>query len=150
MKNNRQSKILDIIKNTEIETQEELAEHLVNIGIKVTQATISRDIKELRLVKIMAKSGKYKYAANDNDNYAFSDRFIRIFSESILSVEHANNLVVIKTLSGSANAATEALDSMNMPEIIGTLAGDNTILIVAKSEKDVNSILKKINDIKRR
>lgn len=149
MKNNRQSQILDIIKNNEVETQEELAELLYNKGIKVTQATISRDIKELRLAKTMSSNGKYMYIVNEKEQYAFSDRLIRIFSESILSVDHANNIIVIKTLSGSANVAGEAIDSLKWPEIVGSMAGDNTIFLVVRNVKDVDSVLLRINKLKR-
>ena len=130
MKSVRQEMILEIIDSMEIETQEELAKELKQRGIRVTQATVSRDIKELRLLKVLSVNGGYKYATADQNEKGSTDRFIRIFSESVLSVAAAGNLIVIRTLSGSANAAGEAVDSLKWPEILGTLAGDNTLLVV--------------------
>ena len=134
MKSVRQVAILDIIEKQDVETQEELADALRAQGIKVTQATVSRDIKELRLLKVLTPSGAYKYATADKAENGLSDRFIRVLAESMLSVAVSGNLVVVKTLSGSANVAAEALDSLHWPEILGSLAGDNTILLVIRAE----------------
>ena len=136
MKTVRQVAILDIIEKQEIETQEELASSLNARGIRVTQATVSRDIKELRLLKVLTPSGKYKYATGDQADNNLTDRFIRMLAESLLSVSSANNLIVVKTLSGSANVAAEALDSMHWPEVLGTLAGDNTVLLIIRSNEE--------------
>ena len=136
MKTVRQVAILDIIEKQEIETQEELASALNARGIRVTQATVSRDIKELRLLKVLTPSGKYKYATGDQADNNLTDRFIRMLAESLLSVSSANNLIVVKTLSGSANVAAEALDSMHWPEVLGTLAGDNTVLLIIRSDEE--------------
>ena len=141
MKSVRHSMILDIIAQHNIETQEDLADHLQRLGINVTQATVSRDIKELRLLKVLSDNGGYKYATAEHAEQGVSDRFIRIFSESVLSMASANNLIVIKTLTASANAAAEAIDSLKWPEIVGTLAGDNTIFVVVQSDDDVESVL---------
>ncbi len=141
MKSQRHTIILDIIGNKDIETQEELAEELRRHGVNVTQATVSRDIKELRLLKVLSEKGGYKYATADLAEKGLSDRFIRIFSESVLSMTSANNLIVIKTLSGSANAACEAVDGLRWPEVVGTLAGDNTLLVIAKSEDVVGEVM---------
>ena len=130
MKTVRQMAILDIIAKQDVETQEELAEALRDRGIQVTQATVSRDIKELSLLKVLTPSGSYKYATADKAENGLSERFIRMLAESLLSVAASNNLIVVKTLSGSANVAAEALDSLHWPEILGTLAGDNTVLTV--------------------
>lgn len=140
MKSMRHNLILEIIESKDIETQEELAEELKRRNIKVTQATVSRDIKELRLVKALADGGKYKYATVERAEKGMSDRFIRILSESVMSIESAGNLMVIKTISASASAAGEAIDSMKWPEVLGTIAGDNTILIIARSEAAVESL----------
>ena len=140
MKSMRHNIILEIIESKDIETQEELAEELKRRNIKVTQATVSRDIKELRLVKALADGGKYKYATVERAEKGMSDRFIRILSESIMSIESANNLMVIKTLSASASVAGEAIDSMKWPEVLGTISGDNTILIIARSEAAVETL----------
>ena len=136
MKNARQTAILSIIEQYDVETQEELAGRLKDMGIVVTQATVSRDIKELRLLKVLSATGSYKYATADKAEHGLSERFVRMFKDSVLSIAHAGNLVVIKTLSGSANVAAEAIDSMHLPEIMATLAGDNTVFVVVQNEAD--------------
>ena len=147
MKTVRQVAILDIIEKQEIETQEELASALNARGIRVTQATVSRDIKELRLLKVMTPSGKYKYATGDQADNNLTDRFIRMLAESLLSVSSANNLIVVKTLSGSANVAAEALDSMHWPEVLGTLAGDNTVLLIIRSNEETITVTSRIREM---
>ena len=147
MKTVRQVAILDIIEKQEIETQEELASALNARGIRVTQATVSRDIKELRLLKVLTPSGKYKYATGDQADNNLTDRFIRMLAESLLSVSSANNLIVVKTLSGSANVAAEALDSMHWPEVLGTLAGDNTVLLIIRSNEETITVTSRIRDM---
>ena len=147
MKTVRQVAILDIIEKQNIETQEELAEALRLRGIRVTQATVSRDIKELRLLKVLTPSGAYKYATADKAENGLSERFIRMLAESLLSVASSNNLIVVKTLSGSANVAAEALDSLRWPEILGTLAGDNTILLIIRSEADVPAVQTRLQEM---
>lgn len=143
----RQVAILDIIEKQEIETQEELASALNARGIRVTQATVSRDIKELRLLKVLTPSGKYKYATGDQADNNLTDRFIRMLAESLLSVSSANNLIVVKTLSGSANVAAEALDSMHWPEVLGTLAGDNTVLLIIRSNEETITVTSRIREM---
>lgn len=147
MKTVRQVAILDIIEKQEIETQEELASALNARGIRVTQATVSRDIKELRLLKVLTPSGKYKYATGDQADNNLTDRFIRMLAESLLSVSSANNLIVVKTLSGSANVAAEALDSMRWPEVLGTLAGDNTVLLIIRSNEETITVTSRIREM---
>lgn len=147
MKTVRQVAILDIIEKQEIETQEELASALNARGIRVTQATVSRDIKELRLLKVLTSSGKYKYATGDQADNNLTDRFIRMLAESLLSVSSANNLIVVKTLSGSANVAAEALDSMHWPEVLGTLAGDNTVLLIIRSNEETITVTSRIREM---
>jgi arginine repressor len=148
MKSARQSTILEIISKADVETQEELAEELGKMNITVTQATVSRDIKELRLVKVQStKTGLYKYATSEHGESGLSDRFIRMFAESVLSVAHSGNMIVVKTLSGSANVAAEAIDSMRWPEILGTLAGDNTIFMVVRSNNEVQAVVDRISEI---
>ena len=136
MKNARQTAILSLIEQYDIETQEDLAARLREMGIVVTQATVSRDIKELRLLKVLSSKGGYKYATADKAEHGLSDRFVRMFKDSVLSIAYANTIIVIKTLSGSANVAAEAIDSMRLPNILGTMAGDNTILAVAVNEAE--------------
>ena len=147
MKSVRQVAILDIIDKQDVETQEELADALRAQGIKVTQATVSRDIKELRLLKVLTPSGAYKYATADKAENGLSDRFIRVLAESMLSVAVSGNLVVVKTLSGSANVAAEALDSLHWPEILGSLAGDNTILLVIRAEGESPQVVQRIQEL---
>ena len=147
MKTIRQVAILDIIEKKDIETQEELANALRERGIKVTQATVSRDIKELRLLKVLTPAGVCKYATADKAENGLAERFIRMLTESVLSVTSSNNLIVVKTLSGSANVAAEALDSLLWPEILGTLAGDNTILLIIRSNEDVPGVTARIKEL---
>ena len=138
MKTVRQVAILDIIEKQEIETQEELASALNARGIRVTQATVSRDIKELRLLKVLTPSGKYKYATGDQADNNLTDRFIRMLAESLLSVSSANNLIVVKTLSGSANVAADA--SLTTAALLAALGpalkspGEAPVLLVASPQ----------------
>ena len=141
----RHNKILELIEDHEIETQEKLVSMLKESGYEVTQATISRDIKELQLVKTLAPGGKYKYTAATKINATVSDRFKKIFRETIKSVDSSGNIIVIKTLSGCASAAAEALDTLDMPHTVGTLAGDNTIMLVADDPSNVPWLIQKLN-----
>ena len=140
MKSKRQNKIIEIIENNEVETQEELVALLNEAGYKVTQATISRDIKELHLIKVQSSSGAYKYADNKKNRGNDMDVLMRIFRDTVLSIDRAMNLVVIKTLTGSANAAAEVVNSFHYNGILGTLAGDNTIFIATTSEQAADDI----------
>lgn len=145
MKSARHNLILEIIETMDIETQEELAEELKRRGVRVTQATVSRDIKELRLLKVLSESGGYKYATVERAEKGMNDRFARILAESIVNIESVNNLVVINTLTASANAAGEAIDSMKWNEVLGTIAGDNTLLIIARSNEAVETLIERLN-----
>lgn len=147
MKNARQTAILSIIEHNDVETQEELAGKLRDMGIVVTQATVSRDIKELRLLKVLTPAGSYKYATADKAEHGVSERFVRIFIDSVLSINASGNIIVIRTLSGSANAAGEAIDNMRWPEILGTISGDNTLFVVVRSEGEVASVVERFRDI---
>ena len=144
MKSMRQNEIIELISSADIETQEELAEALRRKGYQVTQATVSRDIRELRLIKVSTKSGGYKYAKPVRHEVAVSERLTRILADALIHVETAANLVIVKTLSGSANVAAEALDNLGWQEIIGTIAGDNTIFIAAKSSDEADVITARI------
>ena len=144
MKSNRQNEITEIISTVDIETQEDLAEALRARGYQVTQATVSRDIRELRLIKVASKSGGYKYARPVRHEAAVHERLTRILADSLVNVETAGNLVVVKTLSGSANVAAEALDNLGWAEIIGTIAGDNTIFIATKHENEAEALTGRI------
>ena len=133
MKFQRQAKILDIIEHNEIETQEELSVRLCALGYDTTQATVSRDIKELRLVKTLSSSGKYYYTTSAKEaESSFSGRLKNIFRECVTSIESAQNMVVIKTLPGLAQAAAMAIDSMRIEQVIGTLGGDDTVFVVMR------------------
>ena len=150
MKSKRHDRILEIIKYKDIETQEELAEELKASGFDVTQATVSRDIKLLKLIKVQGKSGKYKYTTPVTDRNNLTDKLTSILKNSILHVENVDNFVVVKTISGSAAAAAEALDTLDLEDIAGTIAGDNTFFIlvrrVNKAEEIVNRLRKMINE----
>lgn len=149
MKSIRHAMILEIIENMEIETQGDLADELNRHGVKVTQATVSRDIKDLKLVKVISESGGYKYALPDRKEKGINDRLIRIFSESVLSVTAAENIVVLKTLTGSASAAAETVDSLHWPEIVGTLAGDNTIFVVVQNKETVDDVVNRFRALQK-
>ncbi|MDO5548068.1 MAG: arginine repressor [Eubacteriales bacterium] len=133
MKFQRQAKILDLIEHNEIETQEELSEKLCSLGYDTTQATVSRDIKELRLVKTLSATGKYYYTTSAKEaESSFSSRLRNIFRECVTSIESAQNMVVIKTLPALGQAAAMAIDSMKIPNVVGTLGGDDTVFIVMR------------------
>lgn len=144
MKIERHSRILEIINSYEIETQEELALELEKIGMDVTQATVSRDIKELKLIKVLSESGKYKYATIANTSAVVSDKLINIFSQTVIQIDYVQNFVVIKTLSGSASAAAEAIDSLNFDGVVGSIAGNNNIFIMTRSEEKAFSLVNKL------
>ncbi len=147
MKIKRQDEILRIISSDDIETQEELVNSLRAIGYKVTQATVSRDIRELRLIKVAAKGGGFKYAKPEKHEIAVSERLTRILTDSLVHVDSSGNIIVVKTLSGSANVAAEALDNLGWAEILGTIAGDNTIFVVVRDETEAAEISDRIRNL---
>lgn len=147
MRISRQNKILELIENYEIETQDKLASLLRDFGYEVTQATISRDIKELQLIKILSSTGKYKYAASTNHEGPVSDRLSNIYRETVKSTAYSGNIVLLKTLSGCAAAAGEALDSMGLPHIIGSVAGDNTLMFVIDDPENSPKVVDILNDM---
>ncbi|HIT36670.1 MAG TPA: arginine repressor [Candidatus Faecousia intestinavium] len=133
MKAKRQAKILEIISTTNVETQEQLLQALQEAGFTSTQATISRDIKELRIVKELTTFGIYRYTTSSREvPSTFSDRLNTIFRECVTSYDYAQNIVVIHTLPGLANAAASAVDAMNMSVVLGTLAGDDTVVVIMR------------------
>ncbi len=142
MKQKRHTAILELIEKYEVETQEELVELLIKEGYNVTQATVSRDIKSLRLIKTVGKNGAYKYAKDDNKKDESKQR--TLIAQSAVSVDYAQNIVIIKTHSGMAQGAAAIIDSMNMTEILGTIAGDDTIMCVARTEKEALLLTSKI------
>lgn len=143
----RQTKILELISKKEIETQEELVAELKNANFEVTQATISRDIKELGLIKVLSDSRKYKYALEKTSNSNVSIKMTNMFRECVISIENTNNLIVVKTLSGSANAAAMLIDKSGFEGVLGCIAGDDTFLIICKDNYVVDKIMQKLHDI---
>ena len=144
MKPGRQSVILEIIAEQEIETQHQLLHALAERGIKSTQATLSRDIKELRLVKELGSSGNYRYAAAKPAGDDFDRRLKKIFRESVISYDVAQNLLIIKTLPGLASAACSALDSMEVSGLVGTLAGDDTAFLALRDNESAKALYHEI------
>ncbi len=146
-KKERQAKILEIISEYEIDTQEELTEYLNKNSIQVTQATVSRDINELNLIKVAGKVKKNKYAQVDVKNLSLSQKIVSLFREIVVSITCVNNLIVVKTLSGNASAAGMVVDKMAMPQVLGSIAGDDTLLIVTKSNLDAEIMLKRLKEM---
>jgi len=146
-KNIRHMAILDIITNQDVETQEELVDALRNDGLDVTQATVSRDIKELNLIKVTTSEGKHKYAPADTVTSRMSERQLRILNDSVLSIDYSGNLIVVKTMTGSANAAAESLDSLGWKEVIGSIAGDNNILLIVAEGVNPAEVCQKLKDL---
>ena len=144
MKYKRQSKIIELINAFDIYTQDELADRLGRSGFSATQATISRDIKELKLLKIPALNGQYKYATANYEEEKTDVKFFNILNETVININTAKNLVVVKTYSGMANAAGAAIDSMNFPETIGSIAGDDTVLLVFANDENAELIAYKL------
>ena len=144
MKNKRQEKIIEIIESQVVETQEALQEKLRECGYDVTQATVSRDIKELRLTKVATRGNRYKYAVLDSDDPKQAAKFVFIMKETVLSVQAAQNMLVIKTFAGMAQAAAAALDNLFGNDVVGTIAGDDTIFAVTASNQDAADLQGKI------
>ncbi len=146
MKISRHSKILDLIATNKIDTQEELARRLSEAGYNVTQATVSRDIKNLKLVKVLDDSGVYRYAQSNTKEGTASDKNLNsILVNSVITVDYALNTVVIKTHSGMAQAVGYVIDSMGLEELLGCVAGDDTIICIAKNEKSASHLAEKIS-----
>nr|WP_326125395.1 arginine repressor [uncultured Oscillibacter sp.] len=148
MKNNRQAMILEIISQENIETQEQLLSRLQERGINSTQATISRDIKQMHLIKQPAGQGVYKYAVSDNrSRLNFAEKLRTIFRESITSIDCAQNIVVIKTMPGLASAACSALDNMDLPYMVGSLAGDDTAFLLMRDTEAAETFCEEIKEM---
>jgi len=144
LKSKRHTKILEIIGSREIETQEELADVLKKEGFDVTQATVSRDIKNLELIKMQSSNGKSKYVASTGEQKNIIDRLSNILANTVLSVENVDKMVVIKTITGSAPITAEAIDNLERADIAGTVAGDNTIFILVRSLESAEELVNKI------
>ena len=147
MKRQRHEVVVDLINRYDIETQEELAAYLREEGFDVTQATVSRDIRELKLSKIATGNGRQKYIIFRNDDSHLGDRFIRVLRDGFVSMSMAQNILVVKTLQGMAMAVAAAIDAMKFPEIVGCIAGDDTIMAAVKSVDDTMVVMDKINKI---
>ena len=145
MKSKRHSKIIEIINSKAIETQEELAEELKSAGFEVTQATVSRDIKTLRLIKIQGADGKYRYSIINQNKNDMLEKLSSILINTVISVENIDKIVVVKTISGSASAAAEAIDRLELGEIAGTIAGDNTIFILVRTLEKAQELVERLS-----
>lgn len=151
MKRLRQNQILELIEQYEIETQEDLCNRLLKAGFRVTQATISRDIRELALTKVAGKNGRPKYATMDyggSNPPVYSERYARVLQDGMMSIAQADNLVVIKTVSGMAMAVAAAVDSMGIEEIVGSIAGDDTIMCAVRTAELVPAVIERLKNSK--
>ena len=144
MKTKRQTKMLELIKKHDIETQEELSDYLQKEGYQVTQATVSRDIRELKLTKVAMSNGRQKYAALTEANEDLSEKYTRVFRDAFVSMDMAQNILVIKTVSGMAMAVAAALDAIKFHEVVGCIAGDDTIMCAVRSVDDTIIVMEKI------
>lgn len=135
MKTRRHAKILDLIKENDIDTQDELLRCLKDSGFDVTQATVSRDIKELRLIKTLSNKGKYRYSTGHDNARDISSKFYSLFGDSVISIEAAQNIIVIKCMTGMAQAVCASMDTLTFQGVVGTLAGEDTILVICKTSE---------------
>ena len=147
MKTRRQAKILELIQRNDVETQEELSAYLVREGFQVTQATVSRDIRELKLTKIAMDNGKQKYAVITDADSGMMEKYARVLREGFISMDLAKNIVVIKTVSGMAGAVCAAIDAMKFQEMFGSIAGDDTIICIIRDDEEAIKIMKKLRKI---
>ncbi len=147
MKTKRQSKILELIRNNDIETQEEIQAFLERAGFAVTQATVSRDIREMKLTKIATNEGKQKYVALNDNTEDLSEKYVRVLKDGFVSMDMAQNILVIKTVSGMAGAVCASIDAMHIHEIVGSIAGDDTIMCAIRTTEDTVAIMKKLRRI---
>ncbi len=147
MKFSRQAKILEIIESIPVETQEDLARLLQKEGFNVTQATISRDIRELKLTKLSSENGKQRYVSIASADTEFSERLIRVFKDAVIKVDFAQNMIVIKTLNGMGMAVGVAVDNMENSDILGSIAGDDTVFCVARTHGQAVEFMQKLNRI---
>lgn len=147
MKSERHSKILELISKKSIETQEELADALNDAGFNVTQATVSRDIRELKLTKMSLNGERQKYVVLQSKENQMNEKYIRVLKDGYASADMAQNILVIKTVPGMAMAVAAALDAMNWHEVVGCIAGDDTIMCAVRTVEDTIAVMKKINKI---
>lgn len=145
-RNARQQKILELIAAKEIDTQEELCSELNKLNFNVTQATISRDIKELKLIKISGTTKKYKYACLKSGHNSVQDKMQTLFRECVVSINYANNIIIIKTMRGNGGTTCVFIDSLQLKEVIGTIAGDDNVLIVVDSNENAPLVVDKLKE----
>ena len=145
MKVNRHAKIIELIGKYQVETQEELAAYLTQEGFKVTQATVSRDIRDLKLTKIPTEDGKQRYTVHPKTGTTMNDKYIRVLKDGFASMDMAQNILVIRTVSGMAMAVATAIDSLEFPEVVGKIAGDDTIMCAIRTVEDTMIVMDKIN-----
>ena len=149
MKRKRQEKIIELIAMYDVETQEELADLLEKNGFRVTQATVSRDIREMKLSKISDGKGRQKYVALTEEDSHLGDKFLRVLQEGFVSMDMAQNILVVKTVSGMAMAVAAAIDAMRLSEIVGSIAGDDTIMIAVRTAEDTKLVMEQIENAMR-
>lgn len=147
MKNKRHQRIIELIEQFDIETQEKLVGKLLADGFNITQATVSRDIRELKITKIPNGKGKQKYVVLNNDVEHLADKYIRIIKDGVMGMDTAQNILVIKTVSGMAMAVAAALDAMNLTEVVGSIAGDDTIMVAVRTSQDAVLVKDKIAEM---
>ncbi len=148
MKSLRQNKIVEIIRQQEVETQEDLAIRLQNAGFAVTQATVSRDIRELKLTKVQTENGRQKYALlQQSAGGGMNEKLVRVLRDAFVSMDKAQNILVIRTISGMAMAAAATLDSLEIPSIVGCIAGDDTIMCAIRTNQDTDHVMKEISKL---
>lgn len=147
MKISRHAKIIELISQYDIETQEELADRLNNAGFKVTQATVSRDIRDLKLTKLSVDGGRQKYVVLRTENGGLSEKYIRVLRDGYVSMDMAQNILVIKTVAGMAMAVAAAVDAMQWKEVVGCIAGDDTIMCAIRTTEDTRVVMDKIHKI---
>ncbi|MBQ4537495.1 MAG: arginine repressor [Lachnospiraceae bacterium] len=145
MKKSRHQKIIEIIEMYHVDTQEELVERLKEAGFAVTQATVSRDIRELKLSKIPSGNGKQKYVILKQEDGHLGDKYIRVLRDGFLSMDMAQNILVIKTVSGMAMAVAAAIDALKLPEVVGCIAGDDTIMVAVRNVEETKSLMERIH-----
>lgn len=147
MKKNRHQKIKELVEQFEIETQEELADRLKKAGFSVTQATVSRDIRELKLTKVPLRDGRQKYTILVESDHYLSDKYARVLRDGFVSMDMAQNILVVKTVAGMAMAVAAAIDAMKLKEIVGSIAGDDTIMIAIRTVEDTRSVMANIKKV---
>ena len=147
MKTKRQAKMLELIKRNDIETQEELSDYLEREGYQVTQATVSRDIRELKLTKVAMSNGRQKYVALQETDENLSQKYVRVFHDGFVSMDMAQNILVIKTVSGMAMTVAAALDAIHFSEIVGCIAGDDTVMCAVRTVDDTIVLMDKIRKL---